>query len=775
MKKLRRIGSLLTALALVLSLTVLGAAAVSFTDMQGHWARQDVEELASAGIINGYSDGTFKPDAKMSAAEALLFCARVTNISADIESKLAQKYNDTLSEMLPEVMRSWAIPELAVCLETGIITEAELSAMCTSGAISQAITREDLSVYLVRAMQLEPMAKTLSAYSLPFDDTDQIARQMMPYVYLLYTYGVVGGNENNEFMPDSTISRAEMAVMLKRALDFMDSHGVVVELPDYTDNDWLGGVVAAAVSGSDGSVLLTLNNELSGSRSISLPANAKIYEKNMLASSAALQPGQYVRVNLNSAGRAESVRVGGTLTAQSGSVVSLADGVLTISSAEGLSHSYRIDRFTQVQVGQKTGDSSLIDEEAGYTSAVCQVDSLGHLAMLQLSGGTRQEEGLIKSVTRSAGGSAILRVTGFNGETQRYTVPDGAGVFVNGLTGVLSSSYEGDYVSMRVSNDDASQVATLQIDTVTQYIQGSIKTVRTSSTPSTITINDFSTGKTATYDVATGAVITYEGETIALRRLENGYFVTLRLNGEEATMVDAYPGSSTVEGTVTGITYGALTELDITFSDGTTATYTVDLTDPPDIYRADTLSTIDKLRTGDQVVLTIRYSEISRIEATPQSANMEGTITRITMEAAGVTLELTLNDGSTVSYLVSEGVSVSQDGDAVSLYSLKPGYRVSLVVNSDQVVSIEVDQDAGSSTQLTGTVLYVNTSDRTILLQWNDSAGMTSVTTVKASGATVLDVAGGGLSLSNLETGDVVQVYGSYDGLDFRATLVIRL
>ena len=239
MKKLRRIGSLLTALALVLSLTVLGAAAVSFTDMQGHWARQDVEELASAGIITAILMG---PSSRTPRCQRRKHCSSApgwTNISADIESNVAQKYNDTLSEMLPEVMRSWAIPELAVCLETGIITEAELSAMCTSGAISQAITREDLSVYLVRAMQLEPMAKTLSAYSLPFDDTDQIARQMMPYVYLLYTYGVVGGNENNEFMPDSTISRAEMAVMLKRALDFMDSHGVVVELPDYTDNDWL--------------------------------------------------------------------------------------------------------------------------------------------------------------------------------------------------------------------------------------------------------------------------------------------------------------------------------------------------------------------------------------------------------------------------------------------------------------------------------------------------------------------------------------------------------
>ena len=774
MKKLRQMGAVVTALALALTLLVIPASAVSFTDMDGHWAKSDVEALATQGIINGYSDGTFKPDAKMSAAEALLFCARVTDVSQAIENQLAQDYYDVLYPMLPEVMRSWAIPELAVCLETGIISQTELSAMCTSGAISQAITRENLSLYLVRAMQLEPMAKQLSAYALPFDDAEHISQRMQPYVYLLYTYGVTGGNEKNEFMPASTVSRAEMAVMLKRALDFMDRNGVVVELADYTTHDWLGGVITSAVSGSSGAIQLTLSNDLSGARSVTLPSDVKIYANNMRSSSAALQSGQYARVNLNSAGRAESVRLGGALTTYTGSVSSLDGGTLTIT-ADGISRQYRIDRFTQVQVGQKVGDSSLIDESAGYTAATCRVDTLGHLAMLQLSGGTRQEEGLIKSVTLSAGGSAVLRVSGFNGEIQRYTVPSGAGIFVNGLSGVLSSSYVGDYVALRVSNDSASEAATVQIDTVTQYIQGSLKSVRTSSTPSTITISDFSTGKTATYDVASGAVITYEGETIALRRLESGCFVTLRLSGDEVTLVDAYPGSSTVEGTVTGISYGTLTELDVTLADGTTATYTVDLTDPPDIYRGDALSTIDKLRTGDQVVLTIRYSTISRIEATPQSANMEGTITRITMEAAGVTLDLTLTDGSTVSYLVGDGVSVSQDGDAVSLYSLKPGYRVSLVVNSDQVVSIEVDQASGSSTQLTGTVLFVNTGDKTILLQWNDSSGATSVTTVKASGATVIGVGGGGLSLSDLETGDVVQIYGGYDGLDFRATLVIRM
>ena len=167
-------------LALVLALSGPQAAAVTFSDMTDHWARADVEELANEGIINGYSDGTFLPDAKMSAAEALLFCARVTGLDRLTQTQVAEKHRQTLSEMLPEVMRSWAIPEMAICLETGIISSTELSAMCSAGAISQAITREKLSLYLVRAMQLEPMAKNLPAYSMGLAATAPISQVRRP-------------------------------------------------------------------------------------------------------------------------------------------------------------------------------------------------------------------------------------------------------------------------------------------------------------------------------------------------------------------------------------------------------------------------------------------------------------------------------------------------------------------------------------------------------------------------------------------------------------------
>lgn len=48
-----------------------------FRDLKGHWAAGDVAELAAAGILGGYPDGTFRPQRAMTRAELAVALARV--------------------------------------------------------------------------------------------------------------------------------------------------------------------------------------------------------------------------------------------------------------------------------------------------------------------------------------------------------------------------------------------------------------------------------------------------------------------------------------------------------------------------------------------------------------------------------------------------------------------------------------------------------------------------------------------------------------------------
>ena len=94
--------------------------------MTNHWAKDDVEYLATQGVVKGTSATTFAPDQKMTACEALLFCSRATGVDAIDKEAIAEDWEDELKEILPKEMYAWAAQEMAVCLETGIISETEL-------------------------------------------------------------------------------------------------------------------------------------------------------------------------------------------------------------------------------------------------------------------------------------------------------------------------------------------------------------------------------------------------------------------------------------------------------------------------------------------------------------------------------------------------------------------------------------------------------------------------------------------------------------------------
>lgn len=761
----------LLAAALTLSMmvgTAAPASAAVFTDLSGHWARTDVEYLAAQGLVSGYNDGTFKPDAAMSAVEALLFCARVTKLDAAVKQKVVSKWDDTLRDIIPSDMRTWAATDLSVCLETGIISPSELQSLASGNSLLSAIPRERVALYLARAMQLDEAAESLTSYSLNFTDKSSIDREMQPYVYLLTDCGILKGDEFNRFLPKNSVNRASMTSLMRRAMDYMVLKGIAVELPDFTDYEWLGGVITSAEANSSGATVLTVDSLVSGTHTVVVPAYAVIYEQNMRADSSALKKGTYARVNLNKSGTPTEVRLGGMPERVKGEVTAMGKDSVTLK-VNGLSRTVRVDRFTEVQAGGKTGGPELLDPEAAYTGAECLVHSGGHAAAIRLTGGTREEIGLLGKVQVNGNRSATVQVVAMNGVKTSYQIPASAEVEVNGSEGKLSSTQVGDYVVLRISNEENGKVESVSVDTKTSYVRGSIRSV--SSSRDELTIRNFDEGnKSVTYDVASGADITYEGEKIGLSKLDKDDYVTMRVSKNEALAIMAFPGSTSDEGTIRSITYGTPTVMEIARDDGAVVSYDLDLSNPPTIYRDNEHSSIDRLKNGDEVSITIRYNEVDTIDATPQSANASGTIQRVSMDTTGTTIEVQHADGSTASYRVSSGVSVTQDGKAISIDTLKPGFRIDMVLDGDQVLAIEVDKSASSGNQMMGEILYVNRKAGEILIQ---KSGDTAVT-VDVDGASILSAQGGTLEISDLSSGDYITIYGSYDGLTFKATLVIR-
>lgn len=211
------------ALAVCLCATLVAPASAAgtttFTDVAGHWALPYIQDMTAAGVLTGYGDGTFKPENSVLTVEALALCARVTQ-KLDTRFQIAADRAVLLKETFPDMPDDWWFhKEAATCMALGVVDAATLSDLHTSGDLNRPMTKADFAMYLVRGMGLEDLARTLDADALSFADEYAIADKYRPYVKLLYSYGVLTGDEANRFNPDQPMSRAICATMLSRAME----------------------------------------------------------------------------------------------------------------------------------------------------------------------------------------------------------------------------------------------------------------------------------------------------------------------------------------------------------------------------------------------------------------------------------------------------------------------------------------------------------------------------------------------------------------------------
>lgn len=226
---------------LLLCLVILAqsttAFAVSFSDVtkdnRSGWAYDYIMELAEKGIINGYEDGTFKPENNVSYLETLKLLYGVMNPSSTEIAESLSKYKSFISSLnTPE----WAYETAAVALNRGVVTENEYRAAAQANLIqlgtTKPIARYDVAVFMARALELQPKANP----NLTYTDKNQIDENAAKLIGALIDTGVLHKDgRDGQFLPKAPIKRSEMAKMVKYAYDWTVTHPLTGGVKEQTE------------------------------------------------------------------------------------------------------------------------------------------------------------------------------------------------------------------------------------------------------------------------------------------------------------------------------------------------------------------------------------------------------------------------------------------------------------------------------------------------------------------------------------------------------------
>lgn len=164
-----------------------------------HWAFEYIAELVDRGVIKGYDDGSFKPNATVSRAEWAKMMCVAGNLSSTDTSVY---FRDTEGH--------WA--NIYVNAAKDYITSYNDG----SFRPDQAIVREDVTRSLVTLRGYDISNVDYSHVS-GFKDFDSISNYMKAYVAVAVENGLINGFEDNTFRGQGTLTRAEAATLLYRA------------------------------------------------------------------------------------------------------------------------------------------------------------------------------------------------------------------------------------------------------------------------------------------------------------------------------------------------------------------------------------------------------------------------------------------------------------------------------------------------------------------------------------------------------------------------------
>ncbi|SFJ02829.1 S-layer homology domain-containing protein [Paenibacillus sp. UNC496MF] len=242
------------------------------------WALEYIVRLASKGVFNGYEDGTFKPQQKITRIESIVAAVRLMGLKDQAESatemntKLNFKDADQLKKKYP-----WAIGYVAVALEKDLFSETEDQIQADKPA-----TRLFAATLLVKALGLEAEAKAKSNSQLNFRDAGKIPAGSVGYVEVAIEKNLITGYEDNTFRPNQPVTRAELAALLDRT---------DTQLPDH-DAAAITGKLKAAASNGVITVVKADNSEVA----LALDPNVFVFRDNVKSSVSALKAGDEVLV-----------------------------------------------------------------------------------------------------------------------------------------------------------------------------------------------------------------------------------------------------------------------------------------------------------------------------------------------------------------------------------------------------------------------------------------------------------------------------------------------
>ena len=260
-KQVKKLIAVLLVVSMIAGMCLTSASAVTFTDTNGHWAKTYIDSGITAGYIDGYSDGTFKPDGSVTRAEFAKMLVEALGITG------------TTTIAFKDVPAGkWYYSYVQKAVYAGFISGYSDNTFRPDNNI----TRQEAAAMISRIVTAPTTTKSATIYK---DYASIDKAWALQYVETVLSKGYMTGDNNGNFRPNSTLTRGEAAKIITSILQtekIVKVNQSISSAVSYSNTLFVNNVIIAnsvgsgSVSFANCRVLGAMNIAGGGSSGISL-------------------------------------------------------------------------------------------------------------------------------------------------------------------------------------------------------------------------------------------------------------------------------------------------------------------------------------------------------------------------------------------------------------------------------------------------------------------------------------------------------------------------
>jgi hypothetical protein len=204
------------------------APAPAFTDTTKHWAKDNIDFVASRDLIKGISTKTFSPDTAITRAVFLMALGKLSG--ADVSIYKTSGFTDVKNSDPAMPYIEWAIKNKILQGKGINASDRNILGIDPSGngkfGPDQQITREQMAEIMVSYAKATGYKLPVSREAVAFSDDAKINSIAKDAVTTIQQTGIIVGRNNNavhscEYDPQGSVTRAEASTFLRRFIELV--------------------------------------------------------------------------------------------------------------------------------------------------------------------------------------------------------------------------------------------------------------------------------------------------------------------------------------------------------------------------------------------------------------------------------------------------------------------------------------------------------------------------------------------------------------------------